>query len=128
MYFFSWFLADTTSGVSALFEPLKSRWWAPLGITMATTESDWDFSTPPEDQGSKRPLLEKKGQLIFNVSYTITYSIDISKLKVPATVSWCILYISNPYKYIISVFSWYQWKKLRRLHGWSKYYPSYARI
>ena len=76
MYFFSRFLAEITSAGSALFEPLKSRWWAPLGITMATTESDCDFNTPPDDQGSNRPLLKK------NESHTIQLVL-LSQRKMP---------------------------------------------
>lgn len=89
MYFFSWFLADTTSAGSALLEPLKSRWWAPLGINMATTESDCDFNTPPEDHGSKRPLLKKKiveFQYFEKFISLITPLIYRSELKVLATV------------------------------------------
>lgn len=38
-------------------EYIRSRWWAPSGISTATTLSDTSSVTPKTDQGSRRPLL-----------------------------------------------------------------------
>lgn len=38
------------------WENMRSRWWAPSGITTASTEADRLCRTPPPCQGSYRPL------------------------------------------------------------------------
>ena len=60
----STYLALMTDGGSLGFDPLRSKWWAPSGMIREITDLETLFKMPPEDHGSRRPLLkvERKGQ------------------------------------------------------------------
>lgn len=49
--------AALSASLSSGREYIRSRWWAPSGISTATTLSDTSSVTPKTDQGSRRPLL-----------------------------------------------------------------------
>lgn len=56
MCFLAWITDCGSPGLAAL----KSKWCAAFGISNAWTVGDTLFNTPPLDQGSSMPLLERK--------------------------------------------------------------------